>query len=635
MGRVNVISGASRTGKSAIIPIIDYCLGADKCTIPVKTIRDACEWFGVLVETREGQKLFARREPGLQKSTGDMCLLEAKTVSVPLSLPTKNTTVDAVKRNLDQLAGLSALQFDSESDSGFKGRPSFRDLSSFLFQPQNVVANPNILFYKADSMEHREKLRNIFPYVLGAVTPEVLAKRYEHVRLSRELRRKEQELKTVQQVSVRWESEIQGRIAQARELGLIQVDVPPGSLSLPRAIGLLRGVVDGTASEVQVTGDTVKQALVELERLQDEEASISQQLSRLRRRSTEMAQLRSNSLRYREALGIQQDRLQVSEWLARLYDPNHNCPVCGNVLETTERQLAELLASLKNIEQTATQLALVPAAFDRESARVGAEIASVTEKLRGIQIRRSALERMSEEAKGRQYSLMQISRFIGNLEGDLRTFGQLGQDSELKTELEGLRARVVLLAREISEGEIRERLKRALEAVDANAARLLPRLDTERPSDPVSLSTQELSVAVKGVERVDWLWEIGSGSNWLSYHLAISLGLQQFFLSRDSSPVPGLLVYDQPSQVYFPKRLVDRGTSLDAAEADPELPDEDVEAVRTAYRVMSDVAVQSKGLLQIIVLDHAPESIWSGLSGVHKVEEWRRGLKLVPEEWLG
>jgi hypothetical protein len=42
LGRVNVISGASRTGKSAIIPIIDYCLGADKCTIPVKTIRDAC-----------------------------------------------------------------------------------------------------------------------------------------------------------------------------------------------------------------------------------------------------------------------------------------------------------------------------------------------------------------------------------------------------------------------------------------------------------------------------------------------------------------------------------------------------------------------------------------------------------------
>lgn len=47
-GVVNIITGASRTGKSAIIPIIDYCLGSDKCTIPVDVIRNACSWFGVL-----------------------------------------------------------------------------------------------------------------------------------------------------------------------------------------------------------------------------------------------------------------------------------------------------------------------------------------------------------------------------------------------------------------------------------------------------------------------------------------------------------------------------------------------------------------------------------------------------------
>src|SRR5215211_3721390 len=75
-GRLNVITGASKTGKSAIIPIIDYCLGADKCAIPVETIRNACSWFGIVVQTSEGQKLLARREPGEQKSTGDMFLLE-------------------------------------------------------------------------------------------------------------------------------------------------------------------------------------------------------------------------------------------------------------------------------------------------------------------------------------------------------------------------------------------------------------------------------------------------------------------------------------------------------------------------------------------------------------------------------
>ena len=35
-GKVNVITGASRTGKSAIIPIIDYCLASSDCFIPIQ-----------------------------------------------------------------------------------------------------------------------------------------------------------------------------------------------------------------------------------------------------------------------------------------------------------------------------------------------------------------------------------------------------------------------------------------------------------------------------------------------------------------------------------------------------------------------------------------------------------------------
>ena len=33
--KINVITGASRTGKSAIIPIIDYCLGDGQCQMLV------------------------------------------------------------------------------------------------------------------------------------------------------------------------------------------------------------------------------------------------------------------------------------------------------------------------------------------------------------------------------------------------------------------------------------------------------------------------------------------------------------------------------------------------------------------------------------------------------------------------
>src|SRR6218665_4093214 len=81
LGKVNVISGASRTGKSAVIPIIDYCLGAGTCSIPVKTIRNYCEWFGVVVATTQGDKLLSRRERGEKRSTDDMNMIETEPIS--------------------------------------------------------------------------------------------------------------------------------------------------------------------------------------------------------------------------------------------------------------------------------------------------------------------------------------------------------------------------------------------------------------------------------------------------------------------------------------------------------------------------------------------------------------------------
>lgn len=99
IGAVNVISGASKTGKSAVIPIIDYCLAADKCAIPVGVIRESCGWFGVLIETMEGQKLLARREPGEQQSTGDMLLLEGESVEIPQRIETRGVSVATVNTN--------------------------------------------------------------------------------------------------------------------------------------------------------------------------------------------------------------------------------------------------------------------------------------------------------------------------------------------------------------------------------------------------------------------------------------------------------------------------------------------------------------------------------------------------------
>jgi hypothetical protein len=630
-GKVNVISGASRTGKSAIIPIIDYCLGNDKCTIPVKTVRDTCAWFGVVVRTDEGEKLFARREPGSMKASNDMFLAEGKQVAIPDVILSKNATTDAAKRILDRIAGLTSLGFDSEQQTaaGFRGRPSFRDMMAFVFQPQNVVANPDVLFYKADTYEHREKLRTIFPYVLNAVTPGLLAKQHEIADLRKELRRKRNELENLRTVSERWIAEIRSHIDQARELGLVKIAVP-NDAGYDDMLDILREIVKAPDSESAITDRGLEDSVAELMAVRKEEDRYSLQLSALKNRLSQMTALRESTKDYRDSLAVQRDRLRVSEWLGTINEPDRECPICGNHFDSVNQELRQLQESLRSIEKEAGEFESVPAAFDREFDRVRSGLRITAEKLEACKIRVRALQATSQKAKAHQYSSLRVSRFLGSVEQALSTYDAIGSDSSLAAELAQLEKRARELENEISEAQIKDRTSRAIGMVNTNASRLLPNLDCESPNDPVSLSIQDLSVSVEGPTRTDFLWEIGSGSNWLSYHVAISLGLQQFFLANQMTPVPSFLVYDQPSQVYFPKRLTPTNGDPDG---DPRFTDEDVQAVRKVFQVFSETVNRSQSHLQVIVLDHAPESVWGNIEHVKLVEEWRGGRALVPSDW--
>jgi len=626
-GKVNIITGNSRTGKSALIPIIDYCLGSGRCSIPVDIIREFSSWFGVLVETTTGLKLFARREPGDQKSTGDMFILEGGNIEIPDIIENKNTNVDAAKLLLDELAGLTMLDFDTDqTNSGFKGRPSFRDLSAFNFQPQNVVANPDVFFFKADTYEHREKLRSIFPYILNVVSPHVLAKQHELAQLSKDLKRKENEFNTINKVSERWLAEIQSKVSEAKEFGLIQR--PTDAMTREELLIELQSVVNESTYEIKVTGESLNASVEEAIKLQQEETSVSNDLSGARRRLFEMSDFQDSTIQYKGALHIQRDRLKISEWLYKKDNTDVNCPICGNQMDRETSQIEQLYESLKEIEETTKDFSYVPAAFDRELERVKKEIKQLTEKLTGIRIRRDNLEKISEAARKRQLDSLSLARFLGNLEQTLATIGNIGTDSELQLELSILSRRIVQILSEISEEKIEERKGRALARVNLYAGRLLPTLDVQRPNDPVSLQINDLTIKVSSSNREDYLWEIGSGSNHLSYHIAVTLALHQYFLELEHSPVPSFIIYDQPSQAYFPQRLKEREN-----EEDYDLKDEDLQAVRKIFSTIASAVRTAEGKLQVIVFEHAGKEAWGDMPEVALIADWHNGKKLIPAEW--
>jgi Protein of unknown function (DUF3732) len=624
-GMVNVISGASKTGKSAVIPIIDYFLASGKCSIPVGTIREACSWFGVVIETLEGQKLLARREPGEARQTGDMFLLEGNVVEVPDRAPERNTSADIVKRTLDKLAGLSQLGLSPEADIA---RVSFRDLMAFTFQPQYIVANPMVLYFNADTTEHREKLKAIFPYVLGALTPAMLTARWEIDRLNRELRRKEAALAMARTAVRAWQTETQAWIRNAIEFGLLPMDTQIPT-EWNEVVDLLRRAANANTRASFATLGSIEPTMQQLHELRQSESDAAAHLADQRQRLNEIQRLLTSSETYGSAIRIQRDRLDIASWLrARADDAGDPLVILGDGGRDRLDALTEALAGID--VQLRTQPSLSDT-FDKERLRLRGEVEAATAQLTAIRQQIALLEQRSEQVRAATYRQDRIERFIGRLEQAIVSFDRSEEGSSPAEEVVELKARIDELRTVYSESQVGRKTANALRQIENFAATIIPMLDAEWPDAPIQLVVGDLTIKIIQKEREDYLWEIGSGANWLAYHVAVTLALQRFFIEQVNHPVPGMLIYDQPSQVYFPR-------GFDAAEREPRVGrtrDEDIAAVRKVFEAMGGEIVRAKGQLQAIVLDHAGADVWGEIEGVVLAQEWRRDQKLVPPEWLG
>ncbi|NBE09462.1 DUF3732 domain-containing protein [Paragemmobacter ruber] len=624
-GKVNVISGASKTGKSAVIPIIDYCLCSNKCAIPVGTIRESCEWFGVVISTVEGEKLLARREPGDQKQTGDMYFAEGESIVIPHRIEAKNSNTDQIRALLNRLSGLSNLGMDPNSEGYAGDRTSFRDLMAFTFQPQNIIANPDVLFFKADTTEHREKLKAIFPYILNAVTQETLAARWELERLERLLRQREAALSDVNSAVRVWMSEAQVWLQQGREFGLIQIDTPSPSEWM-EMLGALRTLSQSNYRAARPTMTTIEATITELEELRSLEGAESATLSRLRQRLMEINRLLESSKSYGSALHIQRDRLAISDWLRQLGQEGR-APLEAIAPEGKDH-LDKLCEALDGLELEIRSRTTVSDKMDKEQHRLRAQAEESLARLGALRAQIADLERRSEAARAEIYRADQVERYLGRLEQALKLYEKSGEDSELRGEIDALKGRITPLRAIVSEQLIRQVMQSSLATIENIAGQIIPKLDAEWPDAPIKIVVPDLTIKIVHGTRDDYLWEIGSGANWLAYHVSVSLALQRFFLRTPAHPVPGFLIYDQPSQVYFPKGV--HSEDVDAGE----WRDEDIEAVRKVFAAVSAETVLAKGRLQVVLLDHAAQDVWNGIDNIHLVDEWRGGEKLVPLAWL-
>lgn len=634
-GKVNVITGDSERGKSALIAIVDYTLCSRKCQIPVG-IRKYVEWFGVLFSINGHDMLLARREPGAFYANGDMFKKEFQnTIVIPDKIE-KNTNVDAVKFRLNEIARLSdlAVTDSEESNSGFGSRPSFRDMVSFLFQPQYIIANQSTLLYKTDSYEHREKIRNIFPYILRAIDNETLRNKERLKELRKEHKNLEKEYDIIQKGIDRWIGEIRGIYMKAKEYGLLTKRPFPEenwkSKDYIRNLKDIPRAVDKQGIPLVAVGSTNK-ITDRISELTDKENTIARNLEKLRQKQATIKRIANTNSQYSESILTQHERLNSIGWFNKKLESHSNCPVCGSEHKNNQNYMKALLKKGKGLQEKAAQANDTKVIFDSENLKVEKQLKEQEKAINNIRQELKELLFQDNKYKSQSQTINAIYRFVGSLESKLSSYKALNEDSNLIKKLSKLSNQIKILEGKVDDGLIRQKEKIALNRIALSISHYSKLFEAERSKDPINLNITDLTLVFgNDLGRQDALWEIGSGSNYMAYHVSALLALHELFLRYEDHPVPAFIFFDQPSQAYFPELQITEDEISDAKQ-------DDIERVRKIFVALSDAVKRTQGKLQIIVLEHAGPSIWKDFPEIHKVARWRNDENekaLIPTEWM-
>lgn len=239
-------------------------------------------------------------------------------------------------------------------------------------------------------------------------------------------------------------------------------------------------------------------------------------------------------------------------------------------------------------------------------------------KLEAIQRENARLQEYKDRNARRAHILGRISLY-------LESVPQLEDSSDLQQQIADLQNQVTRLEQELSDNTVQERVQSILSIISRDMNRWATELKLEHAEFPLRLDLRRLTVVADGPDGPIPMENMGSGENWVGYHLIAHFALHRWFVGRHR-PVPRFIFIDQPSQVYFPE-----DENWQRQESGAGGVGEDRQKVRSMYRLAYDVVQLLNGQFQVIMTDHA--NIDEPWFQDCVVERWREGHKLIPSTW--
>lgn len=622
LGKVNIITGQSKAGKTAVTDIIDYCFGSKTCHVPEGVVRRNVSWFGLKLQTANGQAFVARQVPeGDAKSSESIYFQTSIEVEVPQFEQLRQiTNLDGLRQLLGSWSGITDyLHEPPTGQTRDPLSPSIRHAVALCLQTQGEIAQREHLFHDTSDNFFRQALKDTLPYFLGAVPEEYVAQRQELKRVSGEIRQIERRLAEAASIRGSGVGRTDTLLSEAKAVGLADMaDDAPWEKKIEILQSIQSSPMPTDTSAVNEDNEynrltTERSALVKEQRL------LASTLERARLFEGNSKGFTAEAREHAARLGA----VSVFEHDAH----SQSCPLCQQAIPADSA--APTVGDLRDAQ---AYIGERTGAVDSATPRIEFAMHEIQEKLTSIEHRLSdnrerlsaikksneRLQLVSDTDSRRALVMGRISLYVENIP-------QVPDIADQEQRLIDLKREEERLVAALSTDTIQQQLDSRLSNVARYLSDYAKKIDLEYSDSPLRLDMKSLTVVADTLERGVPMSQMGSGENHVGYHIVAHLALHTWFTKRNR-PVPRFLIFDQLSQAHFPP---------DAEQpAVPQRSDADADhvAVKRLFDLIFDVVESLGGEFQVIVTDH-PDFNDDTRFQASVREKWRGGLKLVPSDW--
>ncbi|XMA23741.1 DUF3732 domain-containing protein (plasmid) [Bacillus bombysepticus] len=624
LGKVNIITGKSGTGKSAIIEIIDFCLGRSEFNIPDGIIKKSVKWYAVKLQFEQSQILIAKPSPGINIASQSQAYIEvAHHIEVPeMSKLILNTNDDGINAYLTKLIGISPnIHNPDENASRDALEANFKHSKFYLFQKQSVVANEQILFHRQSEPFIPQAIKDTLPYFLGAV-------RADHLRIENQLKIEKRELKLLrkkvreaQLISGEGISKAKGLLKEAKELGLIHKSTSP--INLSEFISTLKRINDykfDNPDNYTINNEG------QLSELYEERKRIIKEIRIHSEKISSIKVMLCNMNSYSNEVIEQKSRLESIGLFDEIQNTN-TCPLCLSELEYEQPTISLMNDSLKRLDLSLNKVNRENPYLDDYLNTLQKQLSDFKISLKQVNLEIEMLNNQKDELEEQTDRGYLVAKTLGRISLFLESISEIDESSELLREIKHKEMIISELEKQIQKEDIEENLTSILSVIGQEMSKWADKLKLEHAEYPYRFDIKKLTVVADSEDGPIPMNRMGSGENWMGCHLIALLALHKFFI-RKERPIPSFIILDQPTQVYFPP---ERYPKFDGNIS--EVSDEDRLAVKRMFDFLFDICEDLNLNMQVIVTDHA-NILDERFQNALVEQPWRNGNALIPKEWI-